>query len=139
MERAGNVTAFPRAALALMPLLVTGCGGFQSPLSPAGEQAASIHSLFWLMMAVCGFMYILVLAALGFSVARAWRRRGASPGEPSITPSDQDLNRGLLAWAALIVVGLTVLIIAIAVSICSSAASSRHGHWSGAPCRSRSA
>lgn len=69
------------------------------------------------MMAVCGFMYILVLAALGFSVARAWRRRGASPGEPSITPSDQGLNRGLLAWAALIVVGLTVLIIAIAVSI----------------------
>ncbi|MCD2316230.1 c-type cytochrome [Sphingomonas sp. IC-11] len=103
-----------RAALpfCLVPLLATGgCGGFQSPLAPAGEQAASIHSLFWLMMAVCGFMYVLVLAGLGVAVVRAWRRRGASPGEPSITPPDEGLNRGLLAWAGLIVVGLTVLIV----------------------------
>nr|WP_317894280.1 cytochrome c oxidase subunit II [uncultured Sphingomonas sp.] len=98
--------------LALLPavLALSACGGgFQSPLAPAGEQAASIHSLFWLMMAVCGFMYLLVLAGLGIGLLRA-RRRRSETGEPSINPADRGLTRGLVAWAALIVVGLTVLI-----------------------------
>jgi cytochrome c oxidase subunit 2 len=97
--------------LALLPLLTLGgCGGFQSPLAPAGEQAASIHSLFWLMMAVCGFMYLLVLGGLGVSVWRAWRRRGEI-AEPSINPADRGLNRTLLLWGGLIVAGLTTLIV----------------------------
>ncbi|MCC2977755.1 c-type cytochrome [Sphingomonas sp. PL-96] len=97
--------------LALLPLLaLSACeGGFQSPLAPAGEQAASIGSLFWLMMAVCGFMYLLVLTGLGVSVLRARRRRGEVRA-PSINPGDRGLNRGLLFWAGLIVTGLTVLI-----------------------------
>jgi cytochrome c oxidase subunit 2 len=96
---------------ALLPLLaLSACeGGFQSPLAPAGEQAASIGSLFWLMMAVCGFMYLLVLSGLGISVVRARRRQGAT-GEPSINPADRGLTRGLQFWAGLIVLGLTVLI-----------------------------
>jgi cytochrome c oxidase subunit 2 len=97
--------------LVLLPLLMLGgCGGFQSPLAPAGEQAASIHSLFWLMMAVCGFMYLLVLAGLGVSVWRAWRRRGEI-AEPSINPPDRGLARTLLLWGGLILVGLTTLIV----------------------------
>jgi cytochrome c oxidase subunit 2 len=97
--------------LALLPLLTLGgCGGFQSPLAPAGEQAASIHSLFWLMVAVCGFMYLLVLGGLGVSVWRAWRRRGEI-AEPSINPADRGLNRTLLLWGGLIVAGLTTLIV----------------------------
>jgi cytochrome c oxidase subunit 2 len=97
--------------LALLPLLtLSGCGGFQSPLAPAGEQASSIHSLFWLMMAVCGFMYLLVLGGLGVSVWRAWRRRGEI-AEPSINPADRGLNRTLLLWGGLIVAGLTTLIV----------------------------
>jgi cytochrome c oxidase subunit 2 len=97
--------------LALLPLLaLSACeGGIQSPLAPAGEQAASIGSLFWLMMAVCGFLYLLVLAGLGFSVLRARRQQGAT-GEPSINPADRGLTRGLRFWAGLIVAGLTVLI-----------------------------
>lgn len=111
MDRAGAVT-FRGAILPLWALLALGgCGpGVQSPLAPAGEQAASIHSLFWLMIAVCGAIYLLVLAALGFSVARAWRRHG-EPGEPRVNPADEGLNRGLLLWAGLIVGGLTVLIL----------------------------
>jgi cytochrome c oxidase subunit II len=95
-----------------MPVLLVlgGCGGFQSPLAPAGEQASSIHSLFWLMMVVCGFMYLLVLGALGLTVWRAWRRQSEG-SEPSIDPPDGGLNRTLLIWAGLIVTGLTVLIV----------------------------
>lgn len=94
----------------LAALALSGCGGFQSPLAPAGEPASSIHALFWLMMAVCGFMYLLVLAALGLSVWRVWRRRGAA-AEPAIAPADTQLNRTLLLWVGLIVVGLTSLIV----------------------------
>ncbi|SFK47889.1 cytochrome c oxidase subunit 2 [Sphingomonas sp. NFR04] len=85
--------------------------GLQSALAPAGEQAAGIHGLFWLMMLVCGAMYLLVLAGVAWTVWRALRGRRVA-GEPAIDPPDVGLNRGLLGWAALIVVGLTVLITA---------------------------
>ncbi|WP_294257103.1 cytochrome c oxidase subunit II [uncultured Sphingomonas sp.] len=85
--------------------------GLQSALAPAGEQAAGIHGLFWLMMAVCGAMYLLVLAGLAWTLWRALRRPRTS-GDPAINPPDVGLNRGLLGWAGLIVVGLTVLITA---------------------------
>jgi cytochrome c oxidase subunit II len=99
------------SALLLAALALPACSpGVQSPLAPAGEQASSIHSLFWLMMAVCGLMYLLVLVGLGLSVTRAWRRRGEAR-EPSINPTDRGLDRGLLLWGGLIVAGLTVLIV----------------------------
>lgn len=85
--------------------------GLQSALAPAGEQASSIHGLFWLMLLVCGAMYLLVLAAVAWSIVRALRRRGPA-GAPAINPPDVGLNRGLLGWAGLIVIGLTVLIVA---------------------------
>lgn len=97
--------------LALVPLPgLAGCGGFQSPLAPAGEQAASISSLFWLMMAVGGFMYVLVLGALGMSIWRAWRRPN-EVAEVQINPADIGLGRTLILWSALILVGLTTLIV----------------------------
>lgn len=83
----------------------------QSVLAPAGEQAAGIHGLFWLMMLVCGAMYMLVLGGVAWTLWRALRRRRAA-GEPAINPPDIGLNRGLLGWAGLIVFGLTVLITA---------------------------
>ncbi len=83
----------------------------QSVLAPAGEQAAGIHGLFWLMMLVCGAMYLLVLGGVAWTLWRALQRRRAA-GEPAINPPDIGLNRGLLGWAGLIVFGLTVLITA---------------------------
>jgi cytochrome c oxidase subunit 2 len=83
----------------------------QSTLAPAGEQAAGIHGLFWLMMLVCGAMYLLVLGGVAWTLWRAVRGRSAA-SEPTIDPPDMGLNRGLLGWAGLIVVGLTVLITA---------------------------
>ncbi|GAA0750199.1 cytochrome c oxidase subunit II [Sphingomonas sp. ABOLD] len=85
--------------------------GLQSALEPAGEQAAGIHGLFWLMMLVCGAMYLLVLGGVAWTLWRAFRRRRPA-SEPTIDPPDIGLNRGMLGWAGLIVVGLTVLITA---------------------------
>jgi cytochrome c oxidase subunit 2 len=99
-----------RSAALALALLLAGCGGFQSPLAPAGEQAASISSLFWLMMVVCGFMYLLVLGFLGLGLLRSRRSAGAQ-GSPKINPSDRGLTRALLFWAGLIVAGLTLLIV----------------------------
>lgn len=80
-------------------------------MAPAGEQADSIHGLFWLMMAVCGAMYLLVIAAVAWTLWRAVRNRRSSAG-PAINPPDVGLTHGLLGWAGLIVVGLTALIVA---------------------------
>ncbi|KTF69373.1 c-type cytochrome [Sphingomonas sp. HT-1] len=102
--------------------------GLQSALAPAGEQASSIHGLFWLMLLVCGAMYLLVLAAVAWSIVRALRRRGPA-GAPAINPPDVGLNRGLLGWAGLIVIGLTVLIVAsflVERTIAAAAAIERH-------------
>jgi cytochrome c oxidase subunit 2 len=98
-----------RAAALALTLDLAGCGGLQSPLAPAGEQAGSIASLFWLMMAVCGFMYLLVLGFLGLGLWRS-RRFGVETG-PDIAPEDRGLTRTLLLWSGLIVGGLTLLII----------------------------
>ncbi|MDB5688615.1 MAG: hypothetical protein JWL91_491 [Sphingomonas bacterium] len=100
-----------RRAAALVGILgLAGCGGAQSPLAPAGEQAASIASLFWLMMAVCGFMYLLVLGFLGLGLWRARHTAGVG-AEPNIDPADRGLTRTLLFWAGLVVGGLTLLIV----------------------------
>jgi cytochrome c oxidase subunit 2 len=93
----------PAAALPLT-LLVAACSGVQSPLAPHGDQAQALHGLFLLMMAVCGAMYLLVLGGLGWAL---WRR----PVQPDVAGDERPLGRGLWATAAVIVVGLTVLII----------------------------
>ncbi len=99
---------------AALPLAVAACSGSQTTLDPAADQASGLLSLLQLMTVVCGGMYVLVLCFLAFAL---WRRRG--PGGPpadvdaSATPGDdRRLARGLVGWSALIVVGLTGLVIA---------------------------
>jgi cytochrome c oxidase subunit 2 len=97
-----------KRALASLSLLSLGaCAGVQSPLAPAGDQASALHSLFTLMMIVCGGVYLLVMAGMVWSVlsARSRRRTGAVIG------SERGLGRGLYAAAAALVIGLTVLIL----------------------------
>ncbi|WP_157220876.1 cytochrome c oxidase subunit II [Flavisphingomonas formosensis] len=91
----------------LLPL--ASCAGAQTPLAPAGDQAAGQYSLLLLMLWVCGILYMLVL---GFLAMGLWRlRRGAPAGnEPTLeTPSDAVLGKTLWIWAAIIVVGLLLL------------------------------
>jgi cytochrome c oxidase subunit 2 len=91
-------------------VLLSGCSGSQSVLAPAGEQAHGISLLFWLMVAVCGLMYALVLGFLALAVWRGRRRTAAGPGP--LDPPRGNLQRALVIWAGLIVAGLTVLIVA---------------------------
>ena len=93
----------------LLGLALTACAGVQSPLAPRGDQAQALSSLFWLMLWVCGLVYALVMAGLGWALWRAWRRptRGAA-GEAS---GDGALDRSLPWAAAGIVAGLTVMIV----------------------------
>ena len=91
---------------------LTGCAGAQSALDPAGDQAAATADMWTLLLWVCGFIYLLVL---GFLAAAIWRKRGALSEEPVAdgyqSAAERPLQRRLVFWSALIVVGLFVLAI----------------------------
>jgi cytochrome c oxidase subunit 2 len=98
-----------RLALLAVTFALAGCSGVQSPLDPGGREADALLSLFTLMMIVCGAIYLLVMAGLGWSLWRAYRRRKerADAG----TTDDRFLERGVAVAAGVIVLGLTVLIV----------------------------
>jgi cytochrome c oxidase subunit II len=76
-----------------MPVII------QSALHPAGPQAASISSLWWLMFWTCGAVYVVVIGALLVAISR--RRTGARPA-----PSDGTLRRSVV-----VATGITVVIL----------------------------
>ncbi len=103
--------AFPGALL--LAVALAGCSGIQTPLDPAGDQAALSDVIWRTMLWVCGFMYLLVLGFLGWALWRARRRRGAeAPPAVGHTQAEPALERSLTGWAALIVLGLTGLTVA---------------------------
>lgn len=98
---------------AILPLVaamagLASCSGTQSALAPAGEQADHLFSLLGLMAWICGAMYLAVLAFLGWSLWRG-RRRLFSDAAPEVEPADTGLQRSLVVWSAIIVVGLIIL------------------------------
>ena len=108
MEQSTAMICARLIGIGLLAGILSGCTGVQSPLAPAGTQAGSLFSLLQLMTWVCGIMYALVLLFLGWSIVRVLRRTDADVA-PSVDPADRGLNRSMLAWGALIVIGLTVL------------------------------
>jgi len=96
--------AVKRRLIIAQALLLAGCGGIQSPLHPAGDQAGALHGLFLLMIVVCGGIYLLVVFGLLWTLWRARRQAGAASAD------DRPLDRGLWTAAVVIVIGLTVLI-----------------------------
>jgi len=93
-----------------LTLLLAACSGKQAALDPAADQAATIGSLWTLMLYVCGFMYLLVLIFLGNSL---WRARHVLSAEPVIhgsqSTAEKPLRMALGGWFGLILVGLLVL------------------------------
>ena len=103
-----------RRALAMGSLaFLGGCAGFQNALGGQGAESANFVGLFELFMAVCTIMYLLV--AVGLVVA-VWRRRKA--GSMLTVDNRQHhatsaaVQPALVAWAALVIVGLTALTVA---------------------------
>jgi cytochrome c oxidase subunit 2 len=45
----------------LLVILLSGCGGVQSALAPAGSEAAQVAHLFWVMLAGAGVIWLLVI------------------------------------------------------------------------------
>jgi len=97
-----------RHAAVLLALPLGGCAGIQSPLAPAGDQAAALHHLMLLMAIVCGLVYLIVLAGMVWSLWRARRRIRSSDQQAA---NDRVLDRGLWAAAGVIIAGLTILIV----------------------------
>lgn len=90
-------------------LLLAGCTGRQNALDYASDQSRAIGGIWHLMLIVCGFMYLLMMALLAWVI---WRARRRMPDEPPATaaPAVDSLLRKLLgSWSVLIVVGLFVL------------------------------
>jgi cytochrome c oxidase subunit 2 len=104
-----------RAGAAFLSLLAGACSyqHYQSALGNAGAGDHQFLVLFAIFLAICAIMYVLVIA---FMIAGILRRRRA--GEANVVESgrhhdaDPLLRTGLVAWAALVGVGLFGLTIA---------------------------
>ena len=79
-------------------------------LDPAGDQARDIDSIWRVMLAVCGVMYLLVLGFLAWALWRSRRRFVEAPPAVGHTAAEPGLERSLGAWTALIVAGLIGLV-----------------------------
>ena len=90
-------------AFALITLLLAGCAGQQSAMHAAGDQAATLMSLFRLMMWVCGIAYLLVILFLGWGLIR---RRSAAD------TSEQPYHKLMAGWVGFILLGLILLVVA---------------------------
>jgi len=99
------------AAMAL--LAAAGCAGPErhSVVDPAGVQADRIHGLWWLYLAVCVAVYVLVMAAVAVALVR---RRGGSDQPLTAPPLAAEVRRGIAVagCVGLTVVTLFVLLIA---------------------------
>jgi len=109
------MTRSGRWAAAAACLTLGGCRGLQTMLEPVGDQARHIGSLWNLMLAVCGVMYVLVLGFLGWALLRArrngWRSADAAPpAATGHTAAEPMLERSLGSWTGLIVAGLILLV-----------------------------
>ena len=96
-----------RALFVAAAAAAAGCNGNQNVFNPAGPGARDIATLGGLLFAICGVVYVLVLVALGWALAR--RRR------PS---DDTDETTGGLTRAVTIAVAATIVIL-VAITISS--------------------
>ena len=107
-----NVRSSAKAAV--VPLLLGACQyqHYQSDFGGAAVEDRQFLTLFWIFIAVCAFMYLLVIGFLVAGIARA-RRLEANVVETGRHHESHPLMRStLIGWTALIGVGLAALAIA---------------------------
>ena len=80
MMRLPGVGLVSAAATVLVPAIAA--AAMQSALDPAGQQAARIDWLWWLISGVCTAVYILVMGGLAAALWRRHRPEDAPPTEP---------------------------------------------------------
>ena len=91
----------------LLPLL-SGCGGVQSVLNPAGPQAARISRLWWLMFYVCAAVFVMVMISVLFAALRSRQKQTDVSDAHLITPEPQSEQR-----MATVVTGALLLTVVI--------------------------
>ena len=85
----------------------------QHVLDPAGPQAAHISALWWLTVAMCGVVFVAILAALAIALLRAPRATEATPGDPTPLHAHEPRSRHVVQWAtAISAIGLFALLVA---------------------------
>lgn len=72
-----------RLILLALSLILVGCVTNETPnaLNPQGYGAARLASLWWVMLALAGLTYLIVMGALGFAL---WRKRHRPPGDDGV-------------------------------------------------------
>jgi cytochrome c oxidase subunit 2 len=85
--------------------LLAGCRGWQSALDPQGPEARHLAELIWTFTAVCGVVWLLVMALLG---AALWRRR-ARPADPLTISPTLEKRMGRVIAAGVGATALTLL------------------------------
>jgi cytochrome c oxidase subunit 2 len=95
-------------------LALGGCSGFQTSLGGQGADDSSFIRLFVIFMIVCGVMYLLVILALAGALARrrTGKRRTLTVESGSHHESSPLARSALIAWTALIALGLSGLTVA---------------------------
>jgi cytochrome c oxidase subunit 2 len=80
-------------------------GGLQSALNPAGPPAAAIANVTWVFFAVCALVYVLVIAALLWAIAR---RRTDADDAP-----ETSARLGRVVTGAAVVTVATVIVLTV--------------------------
>ena len=104
---------FRAVILPVLALFLTTCDGVQSTLEPEGPHAAQIATLWWVMLAICSSVLMLVCALVLAAVLR-----GRKKGDAEIVLSRSQKTRLVLTGgvAAPLVVVLGLLIYSVAIS-----------------------
>jgi cytochrome c oxidase subunit 2 len=102
------------AACCLLSLL-SGCGGVQSVLNPAGPQAGRISRLWWLMLYVCTAVFIIVIISVSVAVLRSRQKQDTTSDAAHITPEPRSEQRmGRVVTVAVVATGVILFVFLIA-------------------------
>lgn len=94
--------------VAVTILLLSSCSNVQSALAPRGKASADVLDLFWIFLAVCTLVWLLVMAALLYSLLR--RRRDPIPVDP-LAESDQGHKPATIIVGACVALTAVILVV----------------------------
>jgi len=113
MLRENHTQKFCGTTLLVATTLLSGCGGLQSVVNPAGPQSNDISKLWWLMFYVSAAVFVVVIIFLFLALASGRKRNALArkPGDyapPDVTPHQEGETK-----RRNIVVSATVLTVVI--------------------------
>ena len=79
---------------------------FQSALHPAGDAARHIAGLWWVMLAVCTIVYLIVTAATGLA---AFRRRRSPDEAPDSAEERRERRLSRVVWGSVVATALVLV------------------------------